>query len=157
MKYIGIRAMAENIYYSIIESKDGEYEVISISKIKIPSALPTPEVLSYVRNLLITIIEQYSIEYAAIRVIEPSANVKINESILCRVNIEGVIQEVFAGSNIKEYILARNINSISLLKRKYKIEKRSIKEVADELKLKSKYKMDNGKVLTSESKESLAV
>ena len=100
MRYIGIRVTPNDIYYSIIEGKENSFNVISISNIKIPKALKVPERLSYIRNLLITIIEQYSIQYAAIRVIEGSAMGNVNGSILFRVNLEGVVQEVFADSTI---------------------------------------------------------
>ncbi|CEQ06505.1 Uncharacterised protein [[Clostridium] sordellii] len=153
MKYIGIRVTSNDIYYSIIEGKESNYDVISISNIKIPKALEVPERLSYVRNLLITIIDQYSIKYAAIRVIEGSAMGKVNGSILFRVNLEGVIQEVFAGSSIKEYILARNLNISSILN----TGSRVIKDIATDLKLKDKFKTDSEKVLNEESRESLVV
>lgn len=153
MKYIGIRVTSNDIYYSIIEGKENSYNVISISNIKIPKALEIPECLSYIRNLLITIIEQYSIEYASIRVIEGSAMGKVNGSILFRVNLEGVIQEVFAGSTIKDYMLARNSNVSSILKTSSKV----IKDIANDLDLKDKFKTDNDRVLNEESRESLVV
>lgn len=153
MKYIGIRVTANDIYYSIIEGKENSYNVISISNIKIPRALEIPECLSYIRNLLITIIEQYSIEYASIRVIEGSAMGNVNGSILFRINLEGVIQEVFAGSSIKDYMLARNSNVSSILK----TSSRVIKDIANDLELKDKFKTDNGRVLNEEARESLVV
>ena len=153
MRYIGIRVTPNDIYYSIIEGKENSFNVISISNIKIPKALKVPERLSYIRNLLITIIEQYSIQYAAIRVIEGSAMGNVNGSILFRVNLEGVVQEVFADSTIKDYILACNSNVSSILK----TSSRVITDIAIELELKDKFKTDNGKVLNEESRESLVV
>lgn len=153
MRYIGIRVTSNDIYYSIIEGKKNSYNVISISSIKIPKALEIPECLSYIRNLIITIIEQYSIEYASIRVIEGSAMRNMNSSTLFRVNLEGVIQEVFAGSTIKNYMLACNANVSSILKTGAK----SIKDIALDLELKDKFKNDNDKVLNEESMESLVV
>lgn len=153
MKYIGIRVTSNEIYYSIIEGKESDYNVISISNIKNPNALEVPERLSYIRNLVMTIINQYSIEYASIRVIEGAAMKNVNASMLFRVNLEGVIQEVFAGSSIKEYMLACNKNVSSILN----TGSRVIKDISTDLELKDKFKTDSGKVLNEESRESLVV
>lgn len=94
MNYIGIRVSTSEVYYSIIKKNNKGFDVISISSIKVPKALEIPQKLSYVRNTLITIIEQYSIAYASMRVIEGAAMSNINSTSLFRVNLEGVIQEV---------------------------------------------------------------
>lgn len=153
MRYIGIRATPNVIYYSIIESIGIDYKVLSISNIKVPKALEVPKCLSYTRNLILTIIDQYSVEYASIRVIEGSALSNVNKNILFRVNLEGVIQEVFAGSSIKEYILACNSNISSILK----TDSKKIKDIGNDLGLKGKYKTDNDRVINEDQLESLVI
>jgi hypothetical protein len=154
LSYIGIRVNTNDVYYSIIERNgNNDFNAISISNIKIPKALSVPESLSYIRNTLITIIEQYSIKSASIRVIEGAAMSHVNSNILFRVNLEGVIQEVFAGSSIEEYNLACNVNVASILQTTSK----KIKDIADELNLQNKYLTDKHSTLNDENKESLVV
>jgi Holliday junction resolvasome RuvABC endonuclease subunit len=153
MRYIGIRANVQDVYYSILEKIDEKYNIISISNIKVPKALDVPKQLSYIRNTLITIIEQYNIKYASIREIEGFAMSRINKSSLFRINLEGVIQEVFASSPIIEYDLACNSSVKSILNS----NSNSILEIADELKLCEKYNTDDLKKLKDENKESVVV
>jgi len=153
MRYIGIRASVQDVYYSILEKDNEKYRVISISNIKVPKALDVPKQLSYVRNTLTTIIEQYEIQYASIREIEGSAMGRMNKASLFRINMEGVIQEIFATSSIKEYDLACNSSVKSILSS----NSNKIVEIADELKLVEQYKTDDSKKLKDENKESLVV
>lgn len=156
MKYIGIRAHHKEVFYSIIEENtefpEG-YDVVSISSIKLPQALDVPERLSYMRNLLITLINQYGISYASIRVIEGSARSGLTDDILFRVAIEGVVQELFADSSISSYMLACNAKVVSILE----TQSRKIEDIANDLSLKKIYKRDDGKVLSKEAQESLVV
>lgn len=156
MRYIGIRAHHKELFYSIIEENiesEGDYDVISISSIKLPQALDVPERLSYMRNLLITLINQYSIKYASIRVIEGSARSGLTDDILFRVAIEGVVQELFADSSISSYMLACNSRVASILR----TQSKKIKDIAKELNLKNNYKRDDGRVLSDDAQESLVV
>lgn len=153
MNYIGIRVGTTDIYYSIIQKKNSEFDIVSISSVKIPKALNIPEKLAYVRNTLITIIGQYDISYAAMRIIEGAAMSNINSSSLFRVNIEGVVQEVFAGSTIRAYDLACNASVSATLGTSSK----KILDIFDELNLNGKYMTDNGCVLNDGQKESLVV
>ncbi|MDU4883106.1 hypothetical protein [uncultured Clostridium sp.] len=153
MNYIGIRVSTSEVYYSIIKKNNKGFDVISISSIKVPKALEIPQKLSYVRNTLITIIEQYSIAYASMRVIEGAAMSNINSTSLFRVNLEGVIQEVFAGSTIEEYDLACNSSVSSILKTSSK----KILDIFNEINLNEKYKTDRKCVLNDGHKEALVV
>lgn len=153
MNYIGIRVGITDIYYSIIQKNNNEFDILSISSIKIPKALNIPEKLSYVRNTLITIIGQYNISYAAMRIIEGAAMSNINSNSLFRVNVEGVVQEVFAGSTIRAYDLACNSSVSAILGTSSK----KILDIFSELNLNGKYMTDRECVLNDGHKEALVV
>ncbi|CAK7037468.1 hypothetical protein [Tissierella sp.] len=153
MTSIGIRVTPNEIYYSIINSKDDGYEIISISYLKIPKALDIPCKLSYIRNTLNTIIKQYKINRAGIKLIEGNARVAMNASTFFRLNLEGVILEIFANSSIEKYLLgiAPNISAILGL------ESKSVKDMAEELGVDDTDVTDEGKKLSDNNKESLVV
>lgn len=77
----------------------------------------------------------------------------MNKDSLTRINIEGVIQEIFASSCIKEYDLACNSRVKSILNS----TSNKIIEIADELNLGNNHTTDNSKKLKDENKESLVV
>jgi hypothetical protein len=108
MKSIGIRVTPASIYYTIVESKDEELEIIVIDKINNPKALIVPEQLKFLRNTLCDIINEFKITNACIRVTESTAQ----STSIIRVYIEGVIQELFASSTIEKYFVGQ-ISNIS--------------------------------------------
>ena len=80
--------------------------------IKVPQALDFPSRLKYIRNTVLDILQEYSIPFAGIRVVESnSKNISFE-----RLQIEGVIQEAFASSSITSYFtgqmqsISRNIS-----------------------------------------------
>jgi len=81
--------------------------VINVEKIKIPSAFETPDALKYVRSNLLDVLREYQIERAGIRVTEAIADASTE-----RIQLEGVIQEAFASSELKGYYVGQ-ISSIS--------------------------------------------
>lgn len=94
---IGIRVTPKNIFYTIILDD----EKITHDNLIIPEALEndTPRRLSFIRTTLHSIICEYDIKYAGIRTTEgnaPSWN-------RFRINLEGVIQELFSDSTIVSY------------------------------------------------------
>ncbi|WP_069648977.1 hypothetical protein [Caloranaerobacter ferrireducens] len=153
MAAIGIRVTPNEIFYSIVDEEGDGYSIISISSIKIPKALDNPCRLSYVRNILSTIIKQYKINKAGIKLIEGNARTKVNSSTSFRLNLEGVILELFANSSIEKYLLgvAPNISAILKLKSK------PVKEMAEDLGIDDSDKTDEGRKLKDENKESLVV
>lgn len=145
---IGIRAANEEIFYSIIQNE----EIISISSIKIPKALENPESLSYIRNTLITIIQLYNVNLAAIRPIEPIAKQSSKNNL--RINIEGVIQELFANSSIEGYILGTSAKVSSI----YKSQVKSIQDILEDIiENHESLRTANGRKLKKEHKESVVV
>ncbi len=96
MKSIGIRVEPKEIIYTIM-SEDG----FSIQSLTLPKALnnDVPRQLSFIRTTLFSLICEYQIEYAGLRTAEGNAQT-LN---LFRINVEGVIQELFSDSTVKKY------------------------------------------------------
>lgn len=153
MASIGIRVTPNEIFYSIVEEEDDGYEIISISNVKVPKALDDPCKLSYVRNTIATIIKQYKVTNAGIKLIEGNARTSANLSTFFRINLEGVILELFANSTIEKYLLGVAPNIASILE----IKSKSVKEMAEDLGIDDSCKTDNGKKLNEQNKESVVV
>jgi len=80
---------------------------VNIEEIKIPAAFNKPDGLKYARSNLLDVLREYRVERAGIRITEPNTDPKIE-----RVQLEGVIQEAFASSNLAGYYVGQ-ISSIS--------------------------------------------
>jgi len=106
MKTIGIRAAPRTVTFAIFDTKN--VEVLNVEKIKIPAAFDAPEALKYLRSNLLDVLREYEIDHAGIRITEASAKT-MN---IPRIQIEGVIQESFASSQLKSYYIGQ-IASIS--------------------------------------------
>lgn len=102
---IGIRAGPGAVTFAVIDTKDNS--VINVEKIKIPAAFERPDALKYVRSNLLDILREYHVEQAGIRVTESVADASTE-----RIQLEGVIQEAFASSELKAYYVGQ-ISSIS--------------------------------------------
>lgn len=101
MKSIGIRVEPSEIYYVILEREVGGNFSFSLQKLVLPKALndDIPKQLSFIRTTLFSIICEYNIQYAGLKTTEGLAQTPS----VFRMNIEGVIQELFADSTIKTY------------------------------------------------------
>nr|DAS68090.1 MAG TPA: hypothetical protein [Caudoviricetes sp.] len=99
---IGIRVKASEITYSII--KDNEFVV---DVLYVPRALDEVQKLSFIRNNFFSIFLEYNIDKAGIKLIEPLAfdgtNANKINSLMFRMNIEGVLLELFGNSDINSY------------------------------------------------------
>jgi len=73
----------------------------------IPAAFDVPDRLKYIRSNLLDVIREYRVKSAGVRVTEPNADASIE-----RIQIEGVIQEAFASSELERYYVGQ-ISSIS--------------------------------------------
>lgn len=102
---IGIRAAPGVVTFAVIDT-DGN-SVINVERIKIPAAFETPDALKYVRSNLLDILREYQVERAGIRVTEAIADGSAE-----RIQLEGVIQEAFASSELKGYYVGQ-ISTIS--------------------------------------------
>jgi len=111
MKAIGIRVQAKQIYYSIIE-KNVEYNIITTEKFIVPVALIRPDKLSYIRTSFKSIIKEFGVSNAGIRIPEISQNV--NSGVIERTYIEGVLQELLSDCSVNYYFSGRK-NTIARL------------------------------------------
>lgn len=126
MKSIGIRVHPKLIYFTIVEFSGEELSLSSevVEKIIVPVALDTPNQLAFIRQTLISIITEFGIETAGIRITEPIAkNVNFQ-----RLNIEGVIQELLANSTVENYLVGTISTMSKHLYLKQKELSRSFKE-----------------------------
>ena len=121
MRAIGIRAAPSAVTFVVYD--DAAKAVLNIEDIKVPVAFSTPDALKYLRSNLLDILREYTIERAGIRVTEPNAQQPSIE----RIQIEGVIQEAFASSNLKGYY----VGQISSISARLSIERSNFKPYID--------------------------
>ena len=111
MNILGIRVEPKKTTFVVIEANQGVFKVVNNEVIKVPAALDFPEKLKYIRNCVLDILREYSINIAGIRVTEGnSQNMDIT-----RLQIEGVIQEAFSSSDVEQYFTGRKTSISSRL------------------------------------------
>ncbi len=120
MKTIGIRATPKVVTFAIYDTDDGS--IVNVEEIKIPAAFETPAALKYVRSNLLDVLREYGVERAGLRITEGLANPSIE-----RIQIEGVILEAFASSELKSYY----IGQIASISRRIGIDREDFKPFAD--------------------------
>lgn len=109
---IGIRVTNHEVYYSILEkSSTKSFNILSSSTLIIPKALDLPNKFTYIRTNMISIIEEYKITHACIKITENNAQ-QISG---LRLNLEGVIMELFANCKIEKYFSGVITNMASKL------------------------------------------
>lgn len=106
MKTIGIRAAPTFVIFAIFDTEQNT--IINVEEVKIPAVFSTPDALKYLRSNLLDILREYAVERAGVRVTEPNAR----SLSIDRIQIEGVIQEAFASSDLQSYFVGQ-ISSIS--------------------------------------------
>lgn len=106
MKTIGIRAAPKVVTFAIYDVEQDS--IVNVEEIRIPAAFSTPDALKYLRSNLLDILREYEVECAGVRITEPNAQSMSIE----RIQIEGVIQEAFASSELRSYYVGQ-ISSIS--------------------------------------------
>lgn len=107
MSSLGIRATTNAVFIAVYCNKS--LTILNVEQIKIPKALSTPLALKFIRSSILDIMREYQIKSACIRVTEAIGTLYIS-----RIQIEGVIQEAFASSDLEKYCVG-NIASISKL------------------------------------------
>jgi hypothetical protein len=110
---IGLRVKSNShIFYTVIESPNpGVLNYKVVSSLLIPKALEKPEQLSFTRNTLLDIFNEYNISRAGIRIAEYTAQAATAISI-DRCYLEGIIQESVASSSVEKYV-AGQISTIT--------------------------------------------
>lgn len=153
MNAIGFRVSPTEIYYSIVQANGEQNEVLSISSLKIPFSMGVSEQLSFIRKTFDTLISQYGISFAGIKLIEGNARASINNSLIFRFNVEGVLIELFTDSTVKSHFMGIASNIASTLN----IEKKKPHEMLDDIIDLTSVCTDNGKKITIEQKEAILV
>lgn len=103
---IGIRAAPKSVTFAVYDTEKNS--IFNVEEIKIPAAFSTPDALKYLRSNLLDVLREYHVTRAGVRVTEPNARTMSIE----RIQIEGVIQEAFASSDLESYYVGQ-ISSIS--------------------------------------------
>lgn len=150
---IGFRVSPTEIYYAIVENTEDSYRFVSISNLKIPVSIDDPEKLSFIRNTVSTILTQYNVLYAGIKLIEGNARGSINNALIFRFNVEGVLMELFSNSSIKKCFLGVTSNIASVLKAK----KEKPQDMLDKLVVMDELLTDSNKKVTGDYKEAMLV
>lgn len=103
---LGVRASPSEVTFCVLDPE--KRTIRNISSIVVPKALSTPEQLKHIRLHILDILREYKVTHAGIRTLEATA-----QSVpVTRVQIEGVIQEAFASSDIQSYYVGQ-ISNIS--------------------------------------------
>lgn len=107
MKSIGVRVEPTKINYTILDKENSELYSESLN---IPKVMEddVPRQLSFIRTTLYSIICEYDVKYAGLRTAEGSTQ-NLN---IFRINIEGVIKELFSDSTIESYFTG-TLNSMA--------------------------------------------
>lgn len=130
MYSIGIRVSVQQkqplgkIYFAIVHlDEDDELEIIRVSYLNIPVAVDVPEKLAFIRTNFWAIVKEFDIQLGALRVTETIAS----NPLVYRMNIEGVLQELFANSSIEKYKLLNIAKLGSIFGERKEIVKSQIK------------------------------
>lgn len=114
MNILGIRVEPKKTTFVVIRYDNNEYVILNSECIKVPAALDFPEKLKYIRNCILDILREYTINIAGIRIAESnSQNFDIT-----RLHIEGVIQEALSSSDVNKYFTGRKTSIAAKLNMK---------------------------------------
>lgn len=104
MNTLGIRAKPTEFAFAVYNLEANK--LVNVERVKIPRALGAPDALKYVRNTILDILREYTIDKAGIRITESNSQ-HLN---IRRIEIEGVIQEAFASSSLSSYYVGQISN-----------------------------------------------
>lgn len=80
---------------------DDTSSFVNVENIDIPASFEKPDGLKFLRNNLLDVLSEFNVQHAGIRLAESSAR-KPN---FARIQIEGVVQEAFASSDLVSYFV----------------------------------------------------
>jgi hypothetical protein len=101
MKAIGFRANPRGLTFAIY--CDVTKSFVNVEKFDIPAAFEKPDGLKFLRNNMLDVFIEFNVQRAGIRLAESHAQ-KPN---IDRIQIEGVIQEAFASSDLMSYFVGQ--------------------------------------------------
>lgn len=109
---IGFRVSPKKVTYAVVRgSADGVFTLAGLGEVCIPYALEAPRQLRFVRTALLDIIEETSSTRAGLRIAESTA-LKRDPF---RLNVEGIVQELLASSEVEHFVAGPIATIASLL------------------------------------------
>lgn len=113
MRAIGFRAAPSTVTYAIGDGDgtSGLFTLVACGELPIPAALLPPNQLHFVRTVLLDVMRGYQVRRAGLRLAEMSRG----PTNLFRSNVEGVLQELLASSQVRWYFTGRKDRIASLL------------------------------------------
>lgn len=106
MNTMGIRVSPSFVTFAIYDANADA--VVNVEEIIIPVAFDESESLKYIRSNILDVMREYAVLRAGIRATEPSAQ----SPSISRIEMEGVIKEAFASSNLESFYIG-HISSIA--------------------------------------------
>ncbi len=99
---IGFRVDPKKVTYAVVSgpAADGKFTIVRAGEVRVPYALYAPRQLRFIRTTLLDIIEETGSTRAGLRTIESLAKRKDP----FRLNLEGVVQELLASSDVERFI-----------------------------------------------------
>ncbi len=99
MRTIGLRANPRGLVFAIYCGDTSSF--LNVEKINIPASFEKPDGLKFLRNNLLDVLNEFEVQRAGIRLAEPTAR----KPSFARIQIEGVVQEAFASSDLVSYFV----------------------------------------------------
>ncbi len=104
LRTIGIRVSPRVVFFTIAEKEENEnINILTVDGVNVPKALDIPKQLTFIRTTFISILGEYGVEKAGIRIHEGNSQNISDE----RLNMEGVIQELLANSTVEKYFRSK--------------------------------------------------
>ena len=105
MVEIRIKISPEEIYYTISEHTQYSKKILSSSKLIVPQALDTPDKLSFIRSTLISLINQYNVQRANLKIVKLDFK---DEKTIDLIKLEGIVQELLSTSGVELWKYVQN-------------------------------------------------
>lgn len=112
MSSIGFRVSPKKVTYAVVHGPtDGKFKVTSLGEVCVPYSLEAPRQLRFIRTTLLDIIEENGTTRAGLRIGESTAQRRDP----FRLNLEGVVQELLASSDVESFVAGPIATIASLL------------------------------------------
>ena len=111
MRSIGFRAAPSGVTYAIVEGDGSTFNIVELNSLPVPAAMLPPNQLHFLRTVLLDVMRDFKVVRAGLRLAERS----IGSVDTFRVNVEGVLQELLASSQVQWYFTGRIDRLASLL------------------------------------------
>ena len=100
------------VTFAIVQGTPSQgFTLLNASAVFIPPALETPRKLQFIRTTLLDVMDEYAVTRAGLRLAEGTAQQRNP----FRLNLEGVVQELLASSNVERFVSGPIATIASLL------------------------------------------